>query len=169
MSRASRKATAESVPDDATVPLTDPSTQAEKQTYAKALRLTGAGASALAKGSGGIGFLLARHAFALARKGVSKARASSSDLAQIAAIDRSAVADTPKVSRPRARLVVAATVAAALAGGAVLFRQSRRKLPPPVADAPPTLRPVANGSPVSNGSSAPKHALIEPNGPATAE
>ncbi|KAA0025098.1 hypothetical protein FOY51_03145 [Antrihabitans cavernicola] len=71
-------------------------------------------------------------------------------------MDRSAVADTPKTARPRARLVVAATVIAALAGGAVLFRQSRRKLPPPVADAPPTLGPTANGS------SAPKHALVEP-------
>ena len=53
---------------------------------------------------------------------------------------------------------MALAAGAALAGGAVLYRKSQTKQPPPVADAPPTLGPVANGS------AAPKHALHEPVG-----
>lgn len=125
------------------------------QSYSRALRLAGTGAAAVAKGSGGVGYLLARQAFELARKGVARAKESRRDLAQIAAIDRTAVADTPKRSRPRARIVMALAAGAALAGGAVLYRKNQTKQPPPVADAPPTLGPVANGS------TPPKHALRE--------
>ena len=66
------------------------------QTYSKALRLAGTGAAAVAKGSGGVGYLLARQAFLLARTGVSRAKESRRDLAEIAAIDRTAAAKTPK-------------------------------------------------------------------------
>ncbi|TSD99228.1 hypothetical protein FOS14_12765 [Skermania sp. ID1734] len=114
-------------------------------TYGSALRQVGAGATALAMGSGGIGMLLARNGFDLAKRGVARAREARRDLAELAAMDAAAVADTPKVSRPRALLVVGGVAAAVLAGGAVFGWSRRRHTPPPAAEPPRLGEPSSNG------------------------
>ncbi len=128
----------------------------QPRTYASALRQVGSGAISLVAGTGGIGALLTKHAFLLTKKGIDKARQSGIDVTDIAAL--AAVDDAPAAtggSRLRRRLILGGTLAATLATGAALFRWSRRRNEaPPVADAPPTLGPSANGSAPAKASSA---------------
>ena len=123
------------VAEDAAAPLT----------YSSALRQTGGGVLSIAKGSGGLGLLLAKHTYSLAKKGIAKARESGADLAALASVDD--VAPAKSSSGRRNKLLAGGAVAAALAAGAAMFRWSRqRSTPQPPAEAPPTLGPSANGS-----------------------
>ena len=114
-------------------------------TYSGALRQTGGGVVSIAKGSGGLGLLLAKHSYALAKKGIAKARESGADIAALAAAED--VAPSKSGSGLRNKLLAGGAVAAAVAAGAAVFRWSRqRTTPQPPAEAPPTLGPSANGS-----------------------
>ncbi|MFH5211199.1 hypothetical protein ACHIPZ_23760 [Antrihabitans sp. NCIMB 15449] len=119
---------------------------AQGRSYSSSLRLLGSGATTLARGTGGLGFLLAQTVgqtgYTLAKKGLAKARESKAELSTFAED-----VPAPKSSKLRSRLVAGGLVGAALAAGAGFFAWSRRRnSPPPVAEAPPTLGPSSNGS-----------------------
>ncbi len=131
--------------------LIDPS---QPRTYASSLRQVGSGAISVVAGTGGIGALLTKQAVVLTKKGIDKARQSGVDIAALAAVE-DAPAEKTGGSRLRRRLIIGGTLAATLATGAAVFRWSRqRNAAPPVADAPPTLGPSANGSTPAKTSSA---------------
>ncbi len=132
--------------------LIDPS---QPRTYASSLRQVGSGAISLVAGTGGIGALLTKHAVVLTKKGIDKVRQSGVDIAALAAGDDTPAAEKAGRSRLGRRLIIGGTIAATLATGAAVFRWSRqRSAAPPVADAPPTLGPSANGSAPAKASSA---------------
>ena len=140
-----------SAPESDIAVLDDSSTDSSSSlTYSRAIHQAGSGVAALAKGTGGLGFLLGKAGYTLAKTGVARARVARSELAARSEAARAAATDVAAVgsgSSTRTRLAIGAGVFAVVAAGAAFFSASRRrKTAPPVADAPPTLGPSANGS-----------------------
>lgn len=140
-----------SAPESDVAVLDDSSTDSTSSlTYSKALHQAGSGVASLAKGTGGLGYLLGKTGFTLARSGVAKARVARSEFAERSAAARVAATDVAAAgsgSSTRKRLAIGAGAFAVIAAGAAFFSASRRrKATPPVAEAPPSLGPSANGS-----------------------
>ncbi|CAM2910782.1 hypothetical protein [Skermania piniformis] len=97
------------------------------------------GAGFLLRGSGGVGLLLARSGFALARSGIRSLKANDQQSSLPAAPDQAG-------RRSRLRVAIGAGLLAAALGGTAAVVRSRRRAVPEPAPEPPRLQPSLNGS-----------------------
>ena len=94
-------------------------------------------ASAASKGPAGVGLLLARKGYGLARKQAAERRAVTAE--RIAEANRTRALVTADSGSRRTRRILVFGAAAAVVGGVVFFLGRRRNEVPPPADVPPSL------------------------------
>lgn len=109
---------------------------AERPRRAAASALLGA-ASAASKGPAGVGLLLAKKGYGLARKQAAQRRAATAE--HIARANRTTALVTAESGSRRTRKFLLLGAAAAVVGGAVILLGRRRNEVPPPADVPPSL------------------------------
>ncbi|MFI8566179.1 hypothetical protein ACIGGF_06415 [Rhodococcus sp. NPDC078407] len=94
-------------------------------------------ASAASKGPAGVGLLLAKRGYGLARKQAARRRAMTAE--RIAESNRARTLVTAPSGSRRTRRIFVFGAAAAVVGGALFYLGRRRNEVPPPADAPPSL------------------------------
>ncbi|CCQ14194.1 30S ribosomal protein S2P [Rhodococcus sp. AW25M09] len=94
-------------------------------------------ASAASKGPAGVGLLLAKRGYGLARKQAAQRRAATA--ARIAEANRTRVQLTAPSGSRKTRRILVFGGAAAVVAGVVFFLGRRRNEVPPPADVPPSL------------------------------
>lgn len=112
-------------------------------TGAAASTLLGA-ASVASKGPAGVGLLLAKRGYGLARERAAQRRAATAKRIAESNLSRTVVAVDSKPGNKRRVLVFG--VAAAVVGGVVFYLGRRRNEVPPPADVPPSLTDYDNSS-----------------------
>ena len=113
-------------------------------TGAAASTLLGA-ASVASKGPAGVGLLLAKRGYGLARERAAQRRAATAKRIAESNLSRTVVAVDSKPRTGRRRVLVFG-VAAAVVGGVVFYLGRRRNEVPPPADVPPSLTDYDNSS-----------------------
>lgn len=94
-------------------------------------------ASAASKGPAGVGLVLAKKGYGLARKQAAQRRAATA--ARIAETNRTKALFTAPSGSHKTRRILVFGAAAAVVAGVVFFLGRRRSEVPPPADAPPSL------------------------------
>ncbi|MBY4126876.1 hypothetical protein HQO83_00555 [Rhodococcus fascians] len=94
-------------------------------------------ASVVSKGPAGVGLLLAKRGYGLARKRAAQRRAATAKRIADSNLSRTALTVDPKPGNKRRVLVFGVT--AAVIGGVVFYLGRRRNEVPPPADVPPSL------------------------------
>lgn len=94
-------------------------------------------ASAASKGPAGVGLLLAKQGYGLARKQAAQRRAATAE--RIAEANRARALVTDPSGSRRTRKILIFGAAAAVVGGVVFLLGRRRNEVPPPADVPPSL------------------------------
>lgn len=117
--------------------------QVHSSTGTAASALLGA-ATAVSKGPAGVGLLLAKRGYGLARKQAAQRRVATAERIAEANLTRTALTVDPKSGNKRRVLVFG--VAAAVIGGVVFYLGRRRNEVPPPADVPPSLADYDEGS-----------------------
>ncbi len=123
---------------------------APSRSYADALGQVRSGTGTLVKGSGGLGLLLARSGFALARAGMHQLRPATRQRPAVPAVQEPA---TDRGSR--LRIVIGAAILAAVFGGTAAVARNRSRSVPEPATEPPSLRSATNGSAPTSMTTAP--------------